>query len=72
MTSYKRNVIRTVEKGEITKEQFYEIINSNGVRAQEAQDPIQIAKVRYAKGEITKEQYYEIMKDLNNLEANGA
>ena len=40
--------------------------NSNSVRAHELQDPIQIAKVRYAKGEISKKQFQQIMKDLNS------
>jgi hypothetical protein len=40
--------------------------NSNSVRTHELQDPIQIAKVRYAKGEISKEQLQQIMKDLNS------
>jgi hypothetical protein len=40
--------------------------NSNSVRAHKLQDPIQIAKVRYAKGEISKKQFQQLMKDLNS------
>ena len=46
---------------------FQEVANPpNNVRVHELQDPIQIAKVRYAKGEISKKQFQQIMNDLNS------
>lgn len=61
--------VRQINELEAFKQNGYiipEATNSNALNAQGSQDPIQIAKVRYAKGEITKEQFHEIMQDLQS------
>ena len=64
-----QDCVRTISELENFKKNgriIPEVANPNDVKAQEPQDPIHIAKVRYAKGEITKEQFYELVKDLKS------
>ncbi len=64
-----QDCIRQINELEAFKQNGYvmpEVTNSNDTKVQESQDPIQIAKIRYAKGEITKEQFHEILNDLKS------